>query len=170
MAGSEEGKYIIVGRVTGVYGVRGWVKIRSHTAPVDNILGYSPWYLALAGGWQTRKVVEGRCHGKGMVALLEGCTDRDAALQLMGCDIAVRREQLPAVAADEFYWADLVGLQVINLEGVALGTVVRLFETGANDVVVVQGERERLIPYIAEVVREVDLAGGVLRVDWDAEF
>ena len=118
------------------------------------------------------EVEVGRPQGKGVVAKLAGCDDRDAAEALIGCEIAVRRDQLPETTAPgEHYWTDLVGLRVETVDGIDLGTIERLFETGSNDVMVVQGERERLIPYIwDEVVREVDLEGGRMRVAWDPDF
>ncbi len=170
MVDSEQDERIVVGRIAGLFGVRGWVRIFSHTQPLDNILGYSPWQLLRDGSWVQVKPLEGRIQGKGIVARLDGCDDRDAAAALVGCDIAINRSQLQPLAADEIYWADLIGLKVVTLDGVELGVVDHLLETGANDVVVVQGERERLLPYIGSVVREVDLAGGVMRVDWDPDF
>lgn len=168
--GQEEDKQVIVGRIAGVFGVKGWVKVYSYTQPLDNILTYSPWQIRLGTGWQVVKPIEGRSHGKGIVALLEGYADRDAAASLVGCDIAVDRAQMPAAGEDEIYWADLIGLKVVTVDGVELGVVDHLFETGANDVLVVKGERERLLPYIDSVVQEVDLAAGMMRVDWDPEF
>lgn len=170
MSGQEGDKRVIVGRIAGVYGVKGWVRIYSYTQPLDNILDYTPWQLYIAPDWRVVKPLDGRIHGKGVVALLEGCPDRDAAAALIGCDIAVDRAQLPEAGEDEIYWADLIGLKVVNLEGVELGLVDHLFETGANDVLVVKGERERLLPYIDAVVLSVDLAAGLMRVDWDPEF
>lgn len=170
MVESGRDKPIVVGRIAGLFGVRGWVKVFSHTQPLDNILRYSPWLVLRDGQWQPMKPVAGRRHGKGIVAHIEGCDDRDAAAALVGCDIAVARSQLPRAEADEIYWADLIGLKVVTLEGVALGVVDHLLETGANDVVVVRGERERLLPYVEQVICEVDLDGGLLRVDWDPEF
>ena len=170
MAVPEKAGQLVVGRIGGLFGVRGWVKVFSYTEPRDNILSYSPWLLHIGGEWVTAKPVGGRIHGKGLVAQIEGYDDRDAAATLLGCDIAINRSQLPAAGQDEIYWADLVGLRVVTLEGVELGVVDHLFETGANDVLVLKGERERLLPYIDQVVHEVDLAGGVMRVDWDPEF
>ena len=163
---------VILGRVNGLFGTAGWVKVFSHTAPRENILSYSPWYLYCGGRWQRLEPEEGRRQGKSVVARLCGCTDRDRAALLMGCDIAVRRDQLPeADEAGEYYWTDLEGLRVRTVDGTDLGVVHHLFETGANDVVVVRGERERLIPYLWErVVRSVDLEAGVMIVDWDPEF
>jgi 16S rRNA processing protein RimM len=160
---------LIVGRVTGVYGLRGWVKVFSETEPRENILCYSPWYLGPSG--TERVVAEGKRYGKGIIARLQGCEDRDTAAALIGAVIALRRDQMPPPGANEFYWADLEGLTVETLEGRELGRVDRLFSTAANDVVVVKGERERLIPFLWDaVIRDVDFERGVMRVDWDPEF
>ncbi len=171
MAG-EQDDYLIIGRISGLYGVRGWVKIFSHTEPRDNILSYTTWYLGRVDEWQPVKVAEGRLHGKGVVARLAGCDDRDVASGFVGSDIAILREQLQQAAPGEYYWADLIGLEVSTVEGVDLGKVDHLLETGSNDVLVVlQGKRERLIPFIREqVVREIDLAGKRMVVDWDPDF
>jgi 16S rRNA processing protein RimM len=171
MAENRE-EYIVVGRITGLYGVRGWVKVFSHTQPRENILTYATWYLNRQGAWVASELETGRMQGKGVVAKLRGCDDRDAAAALMGIDVAIRREQLPDAASGEYYWADLTGLEVVNLDGVGLGIVDHLLETGANDVLVVlrDGE-ERLIPFVqGQFVKSVDLAEGVITVDWDPEF
>lgn len=162
---------LTVGTVAGVYGVHGWVRIHSHTDPIENILSYPRWFLYRDGGWQACKPVSGRRQGKGLVAALEGVTDRDQARGLMGAEIAVPRADLPPPAEDEYYWIDLEGLRVQTATGDDLGTVHHLFATGANDVMVVRGERERLIPFVLEqVVASVDFDTGVIRVDWDPEF
>ena len=151
--------------------MRGWVRVYSYTRPRENILGYSPWYLKGAGDWRPRELAAGRRHGKGVVARLAGCDDRDQALQLVGAEIAIRREQLPEPEAGEYYWRDLQGLRVVNRDGEMLGVVDHLIETGANDVLVVSGERERLIPFVmGQVILEVDLDAGLMRVDWDRDF
>ncbi len=164
--------YLIVGRISGLYGVRGWVKIFSHTEPRENILSYRAWYLRHGNEWQPVELAEGRLHGKGVVARLAGCDDRDVAAGLIGSDIAILRSQLQQAAPGEYYWADLIGLQVNTVDGVDLGTVDHLLETGSNDVLVVrQGKHERLIPFIrGQVVREIDLAGKRIVVDWDPDF
>jgi 16S rRNA processing protein RimM len=154
-----------------VYGVRGWVRVFSYTQPRDNIVHYRPWYLNRAGEWQEHELAEGRQHGKGVVARLAGCEDRDEASQLIGAEIGVRRKQLPAAQPGEYYWSDLQGLKVVTLQGELLGSVGHLLETGANDVLVVKGERESLIPFVlGQVVDEVDLERGEIRVDWDKGF
>mgnify|MGYP001816335863 CR=1 FL=1 len=175
MTATEESGMIMLGRVSGLFGVKGWIKVYSDTEPRDNILNYSPWYLRRQDGWQPYEVITGRPHGKGIVAQLANCPDRDAAAELIGSSIAIRPDQLPAAGEDEYYWSDLRGLKVITLQGVELGRVVSLMETGANDVLVVReaGEqaRERLIPFIRHtVIQEVDLENGQLTVDWDPEF
>lgn len=160
---------MVIGRVAGVYGVRGWVKVFSETEPMENILAYSPWLLGDDGVPQA--VAEGKRHGKGLIVRLKGCDDRDRAAALVGMQIAVRRDQLPPPNADEIYWADLEGLTVETLDGAALGQVDRLFATPANDVLVVRGERERLIPFLWDsVVKDVDFDRGTMRVDWDPDF
>jgi len=133
---------------------------------------YRTWYLQQRhGGWQAFSLLEGRQQGKGVVAHLQDCEDRDQAQALMGREIGIRRDQLPATAPGEYYWSDLEGLKVITLEGDALGSVDHLIETGANDVLVVKGERERLIPFISEqVIVAVDLEAGEIQVDWDKDF
>jgi 16S rRNA processing protein RimM len=168
---SEGRHYIIVGRIAGVFGVRGWLKIHSYTSPRENLLHYHPWFIIDSGVFRERKLLAGQPHGKGLVALLDGCVDPTTARPLVGCDVAVHREVLPPPGEGEYYWADLIDLQVVTLQGVALGRVDHLIETGANDVLVVRGERERLIPYLpGRTVCEVDLVGGRLVVDWDLEF
>lgn len=170
---------IVVGKVSGLFGVKGWQKIFSETAPRENILSYSPWYLKTGEGWQAFKLKEGKVHGKGIIAHLDTCTDRDKAAILVGCQIAIRRDQLPETELDEYYWSDLVGLKVQTTQGVALGIVKSLMETGANDVLVVKtttckpGEatQERLIPFVpGQYVLTVDLDDGLMVVDWDPEF
>ncbi len=163
--------WVIVGRITGLYGVQGWVRVFSHTQPREGIGDYRPLYLQSDGEWRPIEVREMRLYGGGLLFKLGGYDDRTAATRLLGGDLAIRREQLPALAADEYYWVDLEGLRVITVDGVELGRVARLFETGANDVVVVAGERERLIPFLrGDVIKRIDLAQGLMEVDWDPDF
>lgn len=168
---TDSGNRIVLGRVTGLFGVRGWVKVFSNTQPREGIANYSPWQLRLGNEWRSFVVEQGQSQGKGVIVKLEGVDDRDAAAALMGADIAIWREQLPPPAEGEIYWADLEGLEVVTVAGQALGRVSHLLETGANDVLVVRGERERLIPFVrGQVVTEIDLDGGRLVVDWDPDF
>ena len=165
-------RLVILGRVSGLHGVQGWIKIHSDTQPRDSILSYNPLYLMQNGEWVEWRLERGRPQGSGIVAKLQGCNDREFARTLMGADIAVKRSQLPeTMEVGEYYWTDLKGLTVINREGASLGQVDYLFETGSNDVMVVKGERERLIPYIwQQVVLDVDLPKGQMIVDWDMDF
>jgi 16S rRNA processing protein RimM len=164
------GRRVILGRISGLFGVRGWVKVFSDTAPRSNILSYPVWQLNLAGQWREFKLSEGRAQGKGVVALLEGFEDRGQAAALIGAEIAVSRAQLPQTGRDEYYWTDLEGVRVSTVTGVDLGRVAALFSTGSNDVMVVKGDRERLIPFIDGTVIDVDQECGEIRVDWDPEF
>ncbi|MEI7037133.1 ribosome maturation factor RimM [Fulvimonas yonginensis] len=167
------GRRVLVGRIVGLYGVQGWLKIESWTEPRTQIFRYQPWQLETAPG-EMREIdgVSGRPQGKGLICHLPGVEDRDAAAALVGQDIHVARELLPPPAKDEYYWVDLEGLEVVTTEGVSLGRVSHLFATGANDVVVVRdGARERLIPFVqGTYVRSVDLSDGRMVVDWDPEF
>jgi 16S rRNA processing protein RimM len=163
--------WVVVGRIEGAYGVKGWVRVRSFTDPPDNLQNYAPWQLRLARGPRECERLAMRAHGKGYVAQLAGVEDRDAAAALGGVEIEVPRECLEPVTDGEFYWNDLIGLEVETLTGDRLGQVQRMMETGANDVMVVTGERRRLIPFVhGGVVREVDLEAGTIRVDWDPDF
>jgi 16S rRNA processing protein RimM len=167
---------IVIGRITGVFGVKGWVKVESFTRPAENLLNYPRWQLELRGRSQEMRMVDGHPHGKIFVAQLADdkgrrVTDRDEAMKLRGSEIAVQRSDLPPPAPGEYYWTDLIGLDVLDLEGASLGRVKELMETGANDVLVVQGDRERLIPFVkGPIVKEVDLEKGRIQVDWSADF
>jgi 16S rRNA processing protein RimM len=162
---------VILGKVGGLYGVRGWVKLWSFTDPVENLLDYREIELGRDGEWRAVRLLEGRRQGKALVARFDGCSDRDQAALLVGAELAVARERLPEPGADEYYWADLVGLEVVTTGGVVLGRVEGMMATGANDVMVVKGDRERLVPFLpGRFVSEVDLAGARIVVDWDPDF
>lgn len=163
--------WVVLGRVSGLFGVQGWVRVFSHTEPREGITRYDPIFLHRHGEWQPFKIEAGRAHGAGVVLKFVGCDDRDQAASLLQSEIAVHRAQLPPPGPDEYYWTDLEGLQVMTLQGVDLGVVESVFATGANDVLVVRGERERLLPFVrGQVVVEIDLAQRRLRVDWDPDF
>ena len=158
----------MLGRISGVFGVRGWVRIFSYTDPREALLEYENWLLGHEGDWQPVKVAEGQRHGKTVVARIDQCDDRDQAATLIGAEIAVLRDALPDTEDGHYYWHDLEGLRVVRRDGSELGTVAYLMETGAHDVMVVKGEVERLIPFVrAEIVIDVDLASGVIVVDWE---
>lgn len=157
-------------RIIGAFGIKGWVKIQPASSEPRSLLEYPQWWVGGADSWQPCSAECSEVHGREIVAKLAGCEDRDAAARLRGREIAVPRSAFPPAADNEYYWADLVGLKVVNKEGVDLGRVSRVIETGANDVLVVEGERERLLPFIEQVVQEVDLAARVMRVDWGADY
>lgn len=158
------------GRISGLFGVQGWLKIFSHARPREAIVDFSPWWVCRDGDWREYAVEDGRAHGKGVVVKLAGVDDRDKASELIGGEIAIPLAQLPPLAKGEYYWAQLVGLEVVTLAGQRLGTVDHLFETGANDVLVVRNGKEHWLPVTPEVIRAVDLDAGRVRVDWDPEF
>ncbi len=165
-------RLLLVGRVVGVHGVRGWVKLESFTEPRTQIFSYRPWFVTTPDGEFEISRIEGQEHGRGLIVRLDGIEDRDAAQKLYGAEIRIRREALPQLEPGQVYWADLEGLQALTLQGSALGTVSHLFATGANDVLVVRdGKRERMIPYLPDrVVRDIDLDRGTITLDWDPDF
>lgn len=178
---------VILGRITGVYGVKGWVKVFSYTDPMEAIVDYSPWFIRAenrkSADWTKVKLKAGKRHAKTVVAKLEHCNDREAAMAYIGTEIAIEKQQLEALTEqNEYYWRDLIGLRVINQQDVELGVVKSLMETGANDVLVVVSENvpeegaeketvERLIPWtMNNAIIAVDLEQKVIEVDWDPEF
>ncbi|MEM5529757.1 ribosome maturation factor RimM [Gammaproteobacteria bacterium AS21] len=167
----------IVGQITSVYGVKGWLKVYSHTEPMDGIFDYKPWLIKRNGQWVPVTVEVSRKHGKGLVVKLDKVDDRDVARQYCGIDIAIERSKLPQLEVGEYYWSQLERLTVYTLTDQVLGKVSHLIETGSNDVLVVKGDensidsRERMIPYLPDqVVKEINLETGSMRVDWDPEF
>jgi len=165
-------KQVLLGRVMGAFGVRGDVRLESWTEPRARIFSYQPWILrAPSGAARELRDARGRDTGKHVVATLPGCEDRDAAEAMRGTEIWVARDALPPPAPGEYYWVDLEGLRVVTVEGVDLGQVSHLLSTGANDVLVVRGERERMLPFVQpDYVKAVDFDTGTITVDWDPEF
>lgn len=173
----DAGDLIAVGHVNAPHGIKGWVWIHALTDPVSNIFGYRPWYLKTREGFRQVKVLDWREQGKGVVAFLDVAPDRNAAELLKGQEIWVPKSALPVLEEGDYYWSDLVDLQVRTEAGLVLGTVHSLMETGSNDVLVVQGNadsidrNERLVPWLpGSVVKHVDLVGRVITVDWDPAF
>ncbi len=162
---------ICLGYLSGVFGVQGWVKVFSYTDPKENILCYSPWLLIKQERTLESEVVAGNLYGKAIVAKLDVVDSREDAASITGMNIYVKRSCLPVLEKDQFYWSDLLGLSVLTDAGEVLGRVDSLIETGANDVLVVQGDRERLIPFVLEsVVKKVDLENGIIKVSWESDF
>lgn len=166
-------KRVLLGRILGAHGLRGDVRIESWTDPRTAIFKYQPWLLVDARG-QVRELRGARGHegGKSLIARIPDVEDRDAAEALRGIEIHVTRDVLPPPKADEFYWVDLEGLDVVTVDGVPLGRVAHLFSTGANDVMVVRDDtRERMVPFVRpQFVTAIDLAAGRITVDWDPDF
>jgi 16S rRNA processing protein RimM len=168
---AESDRVVRLGQIAGVHGVQGWVKVLSFTEPRTNLLDYHDWLLTHEGGNLSVRVEAGQESGKRLIAKIAGVDDRDAAAKLIGAMIEVPRSAMPPLAPDEYYWSDLEGLAVINLDGQRLGSVSRVMATGANDVLILDGGAGRLIPFVADkVVRRVDLAAGEIIVDWDESF
>jgi 16S rRNA processing protein RimM len=172
---------VVVGRITAVHGVKGWVKLYSFTEPAENIFQYPPWWLKTADGWREIELDQFRSTSKGLLAHIAGIDDRDIARKFCQRDIAVEKSLFPALEQGEYYWHQLEGLRVISSSGPAnqnvdLGIVTGLMETGSNDVLMVKGDSEsldqseRLIPYTKQFVLQVDLDVGVIKVDWDPAF
>jgi 16S rRNA processing protein RimM len=160
-----------MGRIAAPYGVQGWVKVTPHTQARGTLTEYPRWWLGRNGEWNEVTVVESKVHGASIVAQIEGYSDRDQAAKLRGSEVGVPRNALPAARPNEYYWADLIGLDVVNAEGTALGAVTSLFSNGAHDVMRVgEGKSERLIPFVETVIRKVDLAQRRIEVDWGADW
>lgn len=155
---------LVVGKVAGHFGVKGWLKVKSFTQPYKNIFTYKTWLI----DGQSYSVAEFKMHGKQMIVRLEDMRLREQANVVLGKDICVSREQLPEIDEDDYYWCDLIGLQVIDQNEQTIGCVKDIFATGANDVLVVGGEKEVLIPYVPDrYIKKVNLQSGVMIVDWE---
>jgi 16S rRNA processing protein RimM len=164
-------KWVILGRVSGVFGVNGWLKVQSFTEPRDNIVGYGSWTLRMNGADHEFELEDGHSHAGSVVAKLHGIDDRERAREWVGADVVVARERLPAIAEGELYWTDLEGLEVHTTTGIVLGKVDHLLATGGNDVLVLDSVPQRLIPFVVgAVVKEVDLAAGRIVVDWSVDY
>jgi 16S rRNA processing protein RimM len=166
----HEDGLICVGHILGAQGIKGWVRVFSNTSPRENIVKYSPWLIE-----QGEKLdpvdVSGRLQGRNVVARLTGIEDRNQAEELTGCRILIEAAQLPQLESGDYYWSDLIGLRVESLQGDSLGVVSSMLETGADDVMVLSGERERLIPFVMdEIVHEVDLGARRMVVDWLPDY
>jgi 16S rRNA processing protein RimM len=168
-ASAGERKTVVLGYVAAAHGIHGWVRIHSLTEPREAIFEYQPWLLGES--LQEVRLRQGRKHGKRLLAQLEGVDDREQSEALAHRPIAVYRDQFPDLPADEYYWSDLLGLSVKLADGRELGQIESMLATGANDVMVVRGERERLIPFVAgQYVKRVDLDARTVIVDWDPDF
>ena len=162
---------LLVGKVGAAYGIKGWLHIHSFTDPIDNLFTYSPWFIQSGNTWREVLFDDAKVHNQGTVAHIKGCNDRTTAQRFTGAHIAVARDNLPEQDGHQFYFRDLEGLKVRNQQGIEFGTVDHLFETGANDVMVVKGDKRRLIPFLSgQTIIDVDIPNACITVDWDAKF
>ena len=167
---SQSDDWVVMGRIAAPFGIKGWVKVQPFTEDPGTLLDFESWRVG-RDAQQTHYTVEAaQDHGKALVAKLVGIDDRDAAYALRGQEISVAKSALPPPQENEFYWSDLIGLKVVNRQGIELGTVDSLMESGTNDLLVVKGTRDHLIPFIAAFVGTVDLAGGTIEVDWGEDY
>jgi len=161
---------VILGRFGTVYGVQAWIKVHSFTQPIKNILNYPEWQVQHLGVWKTVSIEDGKTHGKGVVVKIKNIDDREQAKAYANDLIAIDSKVLPKLEEDEYYWRDLIGMSVLTKDHVPLGVVKNLLETGSNDVLIVKGKREHLIPYSRRVVQSIDGEKKIIIVDWDPEF
>ena len=169
---------VVVGKLGAAYGIRGWLKIHSFTGDPEQVFSYQPWQIGKDGNWRDIAVAQWRRHNEGLIVRFAGVEDRTSAETYVGLDVAVAAELLPPLPEGEYYWRDLIGMQVVTESGFALGVVNGLMETGSNDVLAVTapandpfGKRERLIPFLLDqVIKQVDLAHKTITVDWDPDF
>ena len=169
--GTRKKRRIIVGKIGGVYGVKGWLRIVSYTRPKENILTYNPWLVGAESSWDEMVILSSKANARGPIAKLEGVDDRDKAISHIGKNIVLLREQMLDLGPGQYYWCDLIRLNVVNLEGTCLGKISSIHETGANDVIITKGKRRYLIPFIVDrYIKEVDLQKRRVVVDWDPEY
>lgn len=163
--------WVIIGRFGRPHGIKGAVKVHSFTEPRDNILKYNDWYIRLDAEWKVIKVLSTEIHDKGIVARLEDFPDRELVAELTNVEIAIPREQLSSLAPGEYYWHQLIGMSVVNTSGEPFGKVVEIMSTGSNDVLIIEGEKRYLIPYLPDkVIISIDDSQQLITVDWDLDF
>ncbi len=159
-----------MGRIAAPFGIKGWVKVQTFSDDPGALLEFDSWRIGRGEQQRDYAVSDSQDHSNTLVAKLEGVNDRDQAFALRGLEVSVPREALQAPAEGEFYWADLIGLVAVNRQGIELGRVDSLMETGAHDVLVIKGNKEHLIPFIAAFVGTVDIAAGKIGVDWGEDY
>ena len=161
---------IVIGRFGRTFGILGWIKVISFTTPKENILKFKPWLIQKNELWEEIYFENSKQHASNIVVKLPNYNSPEEVACLTNINIGVLREQLPKLRGEDYYWEDLIGLEVINKEKVNLGIVQSLIATGSNDVLVVMSERKRLIPYISNVILNVDLASKIIEVDWGQDY
>ena len=167
----REAEWIVVGRFGRPQGLQSLVRVVSFTDPVENILAYTPWCVNIHGEWRPIDVISVEKHTRFILVQIEGYQQREDIVKLTNCEIGIKRDQLPTLAGNDYYWHDLIGMQVFNTDDVLLGTITEIMATGSNDVLVIAGEKRHLVPYIQdEFVLRIDMPNKVIVVNWDADF
>ena len=168
---SDQEHWVVIGRFGRPHGIKGFISIYSFTDPRDNILSYSDWHALINNAWQPIKLLSAQANNKNIVAQIEGFSERELVARLTNAEIAIHKKQLAPLAAGEYYWHQLIGMDVVGKQGQPFGTVVEIMPTGSNDVLVVQGDKRHLIPYLpGQFVVSVDDTTRVIVVDWDLDF
>lgn len=168
---NNQANWVVIGKFGRPHGIKGFVTVHSFTEPRDNILGYTDWHAFLNHQWQPVKLLHVEVHNKTIVAQIEGYPERELAAHLTNVEIAVQKSQLASLEPGEYYWHQLVGMDVINQKGQSFGKVMEIMPTGSNDVLVVQGEKRHLIPYLpGQFIINIDDSQQVITVDWDVDF
>ena len=163
-----ENNKVIIGRFGRTHGIRGWLKVISFTDPFDNIFHYKTWRVEHNGRWQTINIEDRKIHGNSLIVKMNECETPEQAREYTNDLIAINREELASLEEGEYYWTDLIGLRVVTVKGVNLGTIDSMLETGSNDVMVIKDdEHEHLLPYRNDIVKSVDLENKMMVVEWD---
>jgi 16S rRNA processing protein RimM len=162
---------VIIGKIGKTFGIKGWLKLHSYTDPYENIFSYTPWFIKEKNQWRELAYEDYAIQGQQLIIKFPSLNVPETAKQLTNCEIAIKRSQLPDLTEKEYYWSDLQNLQVITNTGVELGYIDHIFETGAHPILVVKGDKERLIPLVmGNIVKEVKLSEKRIIVDWDPTF
>ena len=168
---NKTSNHVVLGCFASAYGVRGWVRVNSYTTPKENLLNYPVWQTKHDKQIESIKISRSKFHSNQLIIKIDGCDDRETAKTYTNCPIMINRTELPTLPENEYYWTDLIGLSVITKEGINLGRVDSLIETGSNDVlIVIDEEQERLLPYTNQVIISINLADKIMVVDWDPDF
>ena len=167
-------KLIIIGRIGSAHGLKGWVKIHSFTELKSNIMQYQPWLVSINHDWRSLEVNEFTIQNKQLLARLPGIDNRDRASEFTHAEIGIYRHQLPDLTKGEYYWEDLIGLTVKNINQTTLGYVDQVVNYGASDILMVKNKannKDHMIPYVVnQFIKQVDLEQHVIVVDWDPDF
>lgn len=163
--------WFVIGRFGRPHGIKGFITVVSFTDPRENILNYTQWHVNVGNQWQPINVLQTTVNNKFILAQVEGYDEREHVARLTNVEIAVKREQLQELKPDEYYWHELVGMHVVNQQGITLGIVTELVETGSNDVLIIEGEKRHLVPYLpGDVILNINASQRLITVDWDADF